>query len=77
MRFLPASDIEPVQPFRSTGSASDPSLRPQLLRQLGDRLRAAYDMAEEPVPVRMTELVEQLSQRLRSREDSPATLDAD
>lgn len=77
MQTLPSSDVEPVPAFRSTENVSDPSLKPRILRQLGDRLRATYDVAEQPVSARLIELVERLSQRLRTREGSPASLDAE
>ena len=47
----------PAQP------TSDPVLASQALWHLGERLRASYDAVQEPLPNRLTELVERLARR--------------
>jgi hypothetical protein len=41
-------------------SMADPSLSPKDLQKLADKLRVIYDVAQEPMPVRLMEAVERL-----------------
>ncbi len=47
--------------------ASDPVLASHTLQHLGERLRASYDTLHEPLPIRLTELVERLARREQAK----------
>jgi hypothetical protein len=47
---------------------SDPLLPSHALQHLGERLRVSYDVGTEPLPVRLTELVERLTRREQAKE---------
>jgi hypothetical protein len=67
MRALPISEVEAIRVCIPAESAMRPSLGSHALKTLGERLRAAYPTAE-PLPVRLTELVDRLGRReLRGR----------
>jgi hypothetical protein len=54
---------------RSTRANAPDSTSTRLLDNVGIRLRAAYaDTMTEPLPVRLTDLLERLGQRERSRD---------
>jgi hypothetical protein len=42
-------------------SMADPSLSPKDLQQLADKLRVIYDVAQEPMPVKLMEVAERLT----------------
>jgi hypothetical protein len=48
-------------------TASDPVLASHAIQTLGERLRQSYDVAREPLPVRLTELVERLARREQAK----------
>lgn len=47
--------------------ASDPVLASHSLQHLGERLRQSYDVAREPLPARLAELVERLARREQAK----------
>ena len=58
-------EVEPIRRSLDTESMADPSLSGPSLKKLGERLRASYDVVNDPLPVRLTELVERLGRRER------------
>ena len=65
MRTLRPSEVEPIRVSVPTESVTDPSLGSHCLKKLGERLRASYDVVDEPLPVRLTELLDRLGRRER------------
>ncbi len=65
MRTLLPSEVEPIRVSIPTESVTDPSLGSHCLKKLGERLRASYDVVDEPLPVRLTELLDRLGRRER------------
>jgi hypothetical protein len=65
MRTLLPSEVEPIHVSIPTESVTDPSLGAHCLRTLGERLRASYNVVDEPLPVRLTELLDRLGRRER------------
>lgn len=51
-----------------TAAMSDPLLPSHALQHLGERLRVSYGVGTEPLPVRLTELVERLTRREQAKE---------
>jgi hypothetical protein len=47
---------------------SNPLLASHTLQHLGERLRLSYDMAREPLPVRLAELVERLARHEQAKD---------
>ena len=47
---------------------SDSVLASHALQTLGERLRQSYDVAREPLPVRLAELVERLARHEQAKE---------
>ena len=62
MRALLPREVGTVQTCLPTEVPSSPALSSHSLKSLGERLRATYEVAE-PLPVRLTELVERLARR--------------
>ena len=48
--------------------ASDPVLAAHALQALGERLRQSYDVAREPHPVRLAELIERLARHEQAKD---------
>ena len=65
MRTLRPSEVESIRVSMPTESVTDPSLGSHCLTKLGERLRASYDVVDEPLPVRLTELLDRLERRER------------
>jgi hypothetical protein len=76
--FAPSKRVIPMQVLLTTDTpkvtfplpidaTSDPVLASHTLQHLGERLRQSYDMAREPVPVRLAELVERLARREQAK----------
>jgi Anti-sigma factor NepR len=65
MRTLRPSEVESIRVSIPTESVTDPSLGSHCLKKLGERLRASYDVVNEPLPVRLTELLDRLERRER------------
>jgi hypothetical protein len=65
--LLPTDSSKAAFPM-ATALTSDPVLPPHTLWSLGERLRVSYDMHKEPLPVRLTELVERLARREQAKE---------
>jgi hypothetical protein len=63
MRVLLPSDLERLEVPPPGEGATAPAPRPTALRELGERLRATYDVGAEPLPARLNELVERLRRR--------------
>ncbi len=63
MQALLQADAPKVTFPLPVDSASDPMLASHALQTLGERLRQSYDVAREPLPVRLAELVERLARR--------------
>ena len=53
MRTLLPSEVEPIRVSIPTKNVKDPSLGSHCLKKLGERLRASYDVVDEPLPVRL------------------------
>ena len=64
MRALLPRDVESNWVGLPAETRVRPSLSSRNLEKLGERLRATYEMAE-PLPVRLTELVDRLGRRER------------
>ena len=65
MRALLPSEIDTIRVPLSTESMTDKTIRSHSLQRLGERLRASYDVVDEPLPVRLAELVARLDRRER------------
>jgi hypothetical protein len=65
MRALLPSEVDPIRVSIPTESMTDRTIRSHSLKSLGERLRASYDLLEEPLPVRLAELAERLGRRER------------
>lgn len=63
MRALLPQDVEAVTFPHPVDSDAEPSLGPCDLRMLGQRLRVAYNVADEPLPDRLAELIAKLAER--------------
>src|SRR5215207_6212337 len=63
MRTLPASEVESIRACIPQEAPIRPSVRSHGLGALGERLRATYPTTE-PLPVRLTELVDRLGRRI-------------
>ncbi len=63
MRALLPSVVEAVAVRFSAGRLKDRTLDPTSLEAIGDRLRATYEVADEPLPAKLAELVEQMARR--------------
>jgi len=61
MQALLQADAPKVTFPLAVDPASDPVLAAHDLQHLGERLRQSYDVAREPLPVRLAELVERLA----------------
>ena len=48
--------------------ASDPLLASHALQHLGERLRQSYDVASDPLPVRLAELVERFARHEQAKD---------
>ncbi len=68
MRVLLPSEVQRISVCEPTPNAIDPTLSPRSLQKIGDRLRATYDVAQEPLPARLAELVELLARRERPKD---------
>ncbi len=58
--LLPTDSSKVAFPL-PTALMSNPVLPSHTLRSLGERLRVSYDVGKEPLPARLTELVERLT----------------
>jgi hypothetical protein len=58
--LLPTNAPEMTSPFLADAT-SDSLLASHALQHLGERLRQSYDVAKEPLPARLAELVERLA----------------
>jgi hypothetical protein len=68
MQVLQPTDApEMTFPF-PVDATSDPLLASHDLRHLGERLRQSYDVASEPLPARLAELVERLARREQAKD---------
>ena len=65
--LLPTDAPEMKFPFR-VDATSDPLLASHDLQHLGARLRQSYDVAKEPFPVRLAELVERLARHEQAKD---------
>ena len=65
MRTLRPSEVESIRVSIPAESVTDPSLGSHCLKKLGERLRTSYDVVNEPLPVRLTELLDRLERRER------------
>jgi hypothetical protein len=63
MQVLLPTDASKVTFPLPVDRTSDPLLASHTLQHLGERLRQSYDVAREPLPIRLTELVERLVRR--------------
>jgi hypothetical protein len=62
MRALQPSEVESIRVCVPAEAPMRPSLSSHSLQKLGERLRATYRTAD-PLPVRLTELVDRLGRR--------------
>ena len=68
MQVLMPTDAPKVNfPF-PVDATSDPVLASHSLQHLGERLRQSYDVAREPLPARLAELVERLARREQAKD---------
>ena len=68
MQVLMPTDAPKVNfPF-PVDATSDPLLASRDLQHLGERLRQSYDMAREPLPARLAELVERLARHEQAKD---------
>jgi hypothetical protein len=65
--LLPTDAPEMTFPF-PVDAKSVPLLASHDLQHLGERLRQSYDMAKEPLPARLAELVERLARHERAKD---------
>ena len=68
MQVLLPTDASKVTFPLPIDATSDPVLASHTLQHLGERLRQCYDMAREPLPVRLAELVERLSRSEQAKD---------
>ena len=66
MRALLPSVFEAIADRISADRLKDPTLHPDSLQTIGDRLRATYEVTDEPLPARLAELVERMARRERA-----------
>ena len=65
--LLPTDAPTVTFPF-PVDATSDPLHATHTLQHLGERLRQSYDVAREPLPARLAELVEQLARREQAKD---------
>ncbi len=68
MQVLLTTDAPKVTFPLLVDRTSDPVLAAHTLQHLGERLRLSYDVAREPLPVRLAELVERLARREQAKD---------
>ena len=67
MQVLMPIDAPKVNFPLPVDATSDSVLASHSLQHLGERLRKSYDVTREPLPIRLTELVERLARREQAK----------
>ena len=68
MQALLQADAPKVTFPLPVDATSDPVLAAHTLQHIGERLRRSYDVAREPLPVRLAELVERLARHEQAKD---------